>query len=95
MYNGARYESDFLWNPSEIKRLTNLKYIPVLSKETERWKGENGYVQDIILKDSIDLSNTQVYACGSNDMIESAKKTLVENGLNENQFFSDAFVQSN
>lgn len=95
VYNGARYESDFLWNPSEIKRLTNLKYIPVLSRETERWKGENGYVQDIILKDSIDLSNTQVYACGSNDMIESAKKTLVENGLNENLFFSDAFVQSN
>ena len=43
----------------------------------------------------IDLKNTQVYACGSNDMINSAKKLFFKNNLKENNFFSDAFVQTN
>ena len=57
--------------------------------------GEKGYVQDIVLKQQIDLENTQVYACGSNDMINSAKELFFKNNLKENNFFSDAFVQTN
>ena len=58
-------------------------------------KGAQGYVQDIVLKQQIDLENTQVYACGSNDMINSAKELFFKNNLKENNFFSDAFVQTN
>ena len=59
------------------------------------WEGEKGYVQDIVIKHDIPLSKSQVYACGSNNMIESAKKILVENGLSKAHFFSDAFVETN
>jgi CDP-4-dehydro-6-deoxyglucose reductase len=95
VFNGARHEGDLFWNPHEINVIPGFKYIPVLSRADDSWNGERGYVQEIVLKLGIDLKNAQVYACGSNNMIESAKKTLVQNGLNLKQFFSDAFLASN
>ncbi len=95
IFNGARYESDLFWRPNDLNAISNLNYIPVLSRASENWNGEKGYIQEIVLKSGIDLTNAQVYACGSNNMIESAKKTLVENGLNLKNFFSDAFVATN
>ena len=95
VFNGARYEGDLFWRTNELNAISNLTYIPVLSRASENWKGEKGYVQKIVVKSGIDLTNAQVYACGSNNMIESAKKTLVENGLNIKNFFSDAFVATN
>ena len=95
VFNGARNESDLFWSPKEINVIPRLKYIPVLSRADDDWKGERGYVQEIVLNSGIDLTNAQVYACGSNNMIESAKKILVQNGLNIKQFFSDAFLASN
>jgi len=95
LYVGARYENDLFWNPSLLSSINNLKYIPVLSRASKEWEGEKGYVQDIVIKHSIPLAKSQVYACGSNNMIEAAKKTLIEKGLNKVHFFSDAFVQSN
>ena len=90
---GARYQDNLLWEP-KLKNL-NIKYIPVISRPENDWGGEKGYVQDIVLKQQIDLENTQVYACGSNDMINSAKELFFKNNLKENNFFSDAFVQTN
>lgn len=95
LFVGARYESELWWEPSELSPNIKLKYIPVLSKASIEWKGEKGYVQDIVIKHSIPLTNAQVYACGSNNMIQAAKKALTEKGLNNVNFFSDAFVQSN
>lgn len=93
LFLGARYEQDIFFRPyfKNIK----VKFIPVLSRGNEDWKGERGYVQEIVLKQKIDLQNSQVYACGSNDMINSARKVFVEKFLSENQFYSDAFVISN
>jgi CDP-4-dehydro-6-deoxyglucose reductase len=90
---GARYKEDLFWVPN-FKNL-NIKYIPVLSRQASDWNGAQGYVQDIALKQQIDLKNTKVYACGSNDMINSAKELFFKNHLKDNNFFSDAFVQTN
>lgn len=93
--SGARCENDFFWHPNELNGISNFKYIPVLSRASKDWKGEMGYLQDIVIKQNIPLENAQVYACGSNNMIESAKTLLIENGLNKKNFFSDAFVATN
>jgi CDP-4-dehydro-6-deoxyglucose reductase len=93
LFFGARYKDDLFWEPNLGK--LNIKYIPVLSRQDNDWNGAKGYVQDIVLKQQIDLENTQVYACGSNDMINSAKELFFKNNLKEMNFFSDAFVQSN
>jgi CDP-4-dehydro-6-deoxyglucose reductase len=90
---GARYQDDLFWEPN-LKNL-NIKYIPVLSRQVNDYNGAKGYVQDIVLKQQIDLEDTQVYACDSNDMISSAKELFLKNNLKENNFFSDAFVQIN
>ena len=95
VFIGARHQKDLFLNTNEYNVISNLKYIPVLSRGSEDWKGERGYVQEIVIKYNIPLTNAQVYACGSNDMIESAKKLLIENGLNNKNFFSDAFLATN
>ena len=95
VFVGARLKEDLLWSPDLINDKIKINYIPVLSRQIEDWNGEKGYVQDAVLKQNIDLENTQVYACGSNEMIQSAKKLLFKNSLSENSFFSDAFVPTN
>lgn len=92
LFVGARFDKDLFWSPNKLNEILNINFIPVLSKGSIDWNGERGYIQDVVTKLNISLSNSQVYACGSSAMIESAKKTLIENGLNENHFFSDAFV---
>ena len=89
---GARFDEDLFWSPNQLKKIPNINYIPVLSRGSIDWNGERGYVQDVVLKLNISLANSQVYACGSSAMIESAKNTLIANGLNKNHFFSDAFI---
>lgn len=93
LFVGARYKADLLWEPNTNN--IGITYIPVLSRQIKDWNGEKGYVQDAVLKQNINLKNTQVYACGSNEMIQSAKKTLFKNTLKDNNFFSDAFVSTN
>ena len=90
---GARHKKSLFWKPNF--KSVNITYIPVLSRPDNDWNGAQGYVQDIVLKQDIDLENTQVYACGSNNMINSAKELFLKNKLKENNFFSDAFVQTN
>lgn len=92
VFVGARYEKDLFWNPKTNNKIV---YIPTLSRANDTWEGETGYVQDIVLKQNIDLKDAQVYACGSNEMIASAKKVFVMNNLEEDKFYSDAFVQTN
>jgi CDP-4-dehydro-6-deoxyglucose reductase len=53
-----------------------------------------GYVQDACLGDISDFQNTMVFACGSNAMIEDSRRVLVKAGLEESEFYSDAFVCS-
>ncbi len=92
VYWGARYPQEFIWQP-EFKKL-NVDFVQVCSKPNDDWNGEIGYIQDIALQKQPGLVKFAVYACGSNAMIQSAKQLFTEAGLPENQFYSDAFVQS-
>jgi CDP-4-dehydro-6-deoxyglucose reductase len=90
---GARDKNDFFWNP-RYKNF-NLNYIPVLSRKVDDWHGDFGYVQDVVLKKEINLADADVYACGSETMINASLNLLKKNGLNSGHFYSDAFVMSN
>lgn len=95
VFVGARFESDLFMKMDKFNFINNLTYVPVLSRGSKEWNGERGYVQEILIKYNISLTNAQVYACGSNEMIESAKKLLIEEGLSNKNFFSDAFLATN
>ena len=92
VYWGGRTPSDLYWNLSECDY--PVRYEPVLSRPLADWLGAVGYVQDAFLATSPDLTKTVVYACGSDDMIQSASKLLSDHGLGHGQFYSDAFLAS-
>ena len=89
---GVRTLDDLYFDPSADNKL--LRYVPVLSRSAADWEGHQGYVQDVFLNEHPELSNCVVYACGSEKMIRSSREILVESGLSEKKFFSDAFLSS-
>ena len=93
LFWGNRFVDDFVWQP-EFKNITvNLEKI--ISKPNSSWIGKSGYIQNIALEVLGDkVIESDVYACGSNEMIQSAKQNFIQAGLKEGRFYSDAFVQS-
>lgn len=93
IYWGGRTPGDIYWNPP-LEGL-DASFIPVLSRADALWTGRTGYVQAALIDDGVDLTQSVVYACGSEDMIHSARNTLTAAGLPAKHFYSDAFVSSN
>jgi CDP-4-dehydro-6-deoxyglucose reductase len=92
VYWGGRKPHDLYANPREWH--PTLGYVPVLSRAPDGWTGARGYVQKALLTDAPDLTQTVVYACGSDAMIQSAKAALTQAGLPDKRFYSDTFVPS-
>lgn len=92
VYWGNRYLDEFVWQPSFTKLKVEL--IKTCSKPNDIEGLAVGYVQDIALAKETKLIANDIYACGSNAMIKSAKTLFINAGLPANQFYSDAFVQT-
>ena len=92
VYWGGREPQDLYANPSQWH--PTLRYVPVLSRAPDAWTGTRGHVQKALLGDVPDLTHTVVYACGSDAMIQSANAELIQAGLPDKRFYSDAFVPS-
>jgi len=92
LFFGGRMEDDLFWKP-DFKNIT-VHFVPVLSRSTADWEGAKGYVQDAVLSKGIDLTDSVLYACGSENMIRDARTLFIENGLSEDLFYSDAFISS-
>lgn len=92
IYWGNREMASFVWTPP-FEEL-DLHVHPVLSGADDGWQGRRGYVQHALLEDGFDPSDSAIYACGSLQMIASARQACFTAGLPERRFFSDAFVSS-
>ena len=92
LFWGGRYESD-IFKTMDFD-LENYKFIPVLSRKDGVEGAYYGYVQDAVLAQNIDLTDSLVLACGAIEMIKSSAKTLIANGLSKSAYKSDAFVSS-
>lgn len=92
VYWGGRVPGDVYWDPNEIGKAQ--RFVPVLSRADTTWSGARGHVQDVLLTEEPDWDRTNVYACGSDVMIQDARLKLLAAGLAERRFFSDAFVCS-
>ena len=99
VYWGARETTDLYlmeramrWTAED----TGVHFTPVLSGTAPAdWGGRRGYVQQAVIEDFADLGYAQVYACGSEAMVASARRELVNvRGLIETQFFADIFYAS-
>jgi CDP-4-dehydro-6-deoxyglucose reductase len=100
LYRGVRSLED-LYMDELCKRwaehLPNINYIPVLSepKPEDNWHGRTGFVHQAVLADIKELGSFQAYVCGAPVMVDVAHKAFVEQGLNADEFFSDAFTYAN
>ncbi|MEX8521809.1 MAG: 2Fe-2S iron-sulfur cluster-binding protein [Leptothrix ochracea] len=95
LYWGGRQAADLYWQPP-LEHLQ--RYVPVLSRAHSDWAGARGHVQDVLLAPSPHplpiLSQSTVYACGSDAMVHAARERLIEAGLPPRHFHADAFVCS-
>ena len=96
IYWGARTKSDLYMHERALRwdrEYVNVHYHPVLSRPAaeDQWEGRTGYVQDVVLTDFADVTGFEVYACGLPEMVLSARKALVERGLDPEHCYSDAF----
>jgi len=92
VFHGGRLETDLI--ELEYFKSLDINYFPTLSRCKVDGFYE-GYVQYVLWEQEIDLTNATVYACGSSKMIEDSKKLLISKGLQSDQFYSDAFLESN
>jgi len=100
LYRGARVAEDLYMNDlceKWAEFTPHLTYIPVLSEPvaSDNWQGRTGLVHQAVLDDIKDLSSYQAYVCGAPGMCEVAHNTFVAQGLNADEFFSDAFTFAN
>jgi CDP-4-dehydro-6-deoxyglucose reductase len=99
LYWGARAKKD-LYLPELPMRWAaehpGFSYVPVLSDAMpeDAWDGRTGFVHQAVLDDFPSLSGYQVYACGAPAMTDLARKTFVEQGLSDEEFYCDAFTPS-
>lgn len=96
LYWGVRRRRDlYLGELAEqwAREHTNFTFIPVLSDAApdDEWTGRTGLVHEAILADFPDLSQHQVYACGSVQMVQAAQPAFVKHGISTDDCFSDAF----
>jgi NAD(P)H-flavin reductase len=68
--------------------------VPVLSGKDDAWEGRTGLVHEAVLQDFTDLSDFDVYACGSPAMVDATYKTLRARGARPDRFFADSFHHS-
>lgn len=92
VYWGGRSPDDIYWRPESTGIF--MRFVPILSRPYATWEGRYGYVQDAMLDDGFDRTNTIVYACGSEAMTQSARRSLIAAGLPPKHFHADAFVSS-
>jgi CDP-4-dehydro-6-deoxyglucose reductase len=92
LFFGGRTEEDLFWKP-DFENI-NIHFIPVLSRSNADWNGEKGYIQNVVISKEIDLADSVLYACGSENMIKDSRELAIENGLSEDAFYSDAFISS-
>ena len=76
---GVRSEEDILYAEefNALKAITNLNFIPTLSRPSDNWSGLKGYVQTHIPKLVAELgSDCDVYVCGLNKMVKEVRTVL-------------------
>ncbi len=83
--HGVRHPRDFAYH-EELEGLKkerpNLSYYQIVSRESQNWHGERGYVQKFFQEDKIKLDplKDRVLLCGNPGMIEDLEKILLPRG---------------
>ena len=91
---GVRFEEDIYYRElfeKLTKKHHNFHFIPTLSRPSEKWKGEKGYVQEWFRK-HINFNNQDVYICGLVPMCEEIEKLCQEKGFSREKIHLEKYV---
>lgn len=94
LYWGVRAERDLYQRDLAqqwAKRLSNVRYTPVLSEPDQVWQGRSGWVHEAVLSDYPDLAGHEVYMSGPPPMISAAREAFVRHGLDAGDLYYDSF----
>jgi len=94
---GALTQADlfFVQELQELEReMNDFRFIPALSNEPEEggWKGERGFITDVVGRNIPDASRHEAYLCGSPGMINACIKVLRKAGISEDHIYYDKFA---
>lgn len=98
LYWGGRQLKDLYAHELALsweKQYAHIHYVPVLSESTtdSNWHGRTGLVHQAVVNDYPNLSQYQVYACGSPIMVSRAQSTFTTDcKLPIEAFFADSFT---
>ncbi|WP_016956898.1 NAD(P)H-flavin reductase [Catenovulum agarivorans] len=84
----AAYELEF-WQRQNSQLF---KFIPVIENPNDDWSGRTGNVIDAVLADFPSLQDYQLYSAGRFEMVGKARKAFLNQGLNQDNIFADAFA---
>jgi CDP-4-dehydro-6-deoxyglucose reductase len=91
LFFGVRFETDILYHQEFQKwadHYPSFHYVPSVSRPVN-WKGETGYVQNLVKKYINEPGKWDVYACGLNTMIKELEGVLLEMGFDKKQIHYD------
>jgi len=74
-----------------VHQNTKLSFTRILESANAGWPGRSGYIYKVINEDFTELDGTQVYLCGSPNMVYGTIDKLKSNGLKEENCYSDVF----
>ena len=85
LYIGARSEAHLPFKSKYQEwEEKGIKVVPVLSKPEKGWAGKDGYIQDALKEDGVEVPrNTGVLLCGQKGMVDDAKELLLSEGCFE------------
>jgi len=92
LYWGVNSEVDFFLLDDvkqTVSALSNAEFVPVCAKPTADWQGATGYPHQAMIAKQAELKDTQIYICGSMEMVKAVYHDLVDTGASPYQLHSD------
>lgn len=74
------------------QHFARVHYHPIIEQPTTGWNGRAGWIYQVIHEDFTDLSQVQMFACGSPNMVYGTLDQLAPLGLSRANMHSDVFA---
>ena len=90
----------FIKNDPELPQswqndFSNFHYHPIIQQHADDWNGRAGWIYEVIHEDFDNLTNVDMFACGSPNMVFGTLDQLEPLGLKESNMHSDVFAYAN
>lgn len=98
LFFGVRYENAILFDEelnAWAERYPLFHYIPTISRPSEQWKGERGYVQALFKKHITDPRGKELYLCGLTKMIEEMESLALGIGFEKGRIHHEVHYRAN